>query len=74
MLHTTTRKLMKYGRSLVLTLPNYAALRIEAKPGDLFVVVYDDERRTVTYQRLFSGEQAPRVAIDGINVVSELMP
>jgi hypothetical protein len=73
-LHTATRKLMAYGRSLVLTLPHYAASKMEATGGDIFVVVFDDERMTVTYQKLFKGHLAPRVAIDGRNVDSELMP
>jgi len=50
-IHQAIRKLMRSGRSLVFTLPNFAALKIGAHEGDNFIVRYDDVANTVTYQR-----------------------
>jgi hypothetical protein len=65
MFHTATRKAMRYGRSFVLTIPHAAAQALNVQRGDMFAVVFDDEQRTLTYQRLFSGEKGPKIMING---------
>lgn len=75
MRYTCTRKLMKMSRSsLVLTLPGFVVKKMNAVPGDTFAVVYDDELQTVTYSRVYSGAQAPRLSLNGETIQTELIP
>lgn len=74
-LYTCTRKLMRMSRSsLVFCLPGFVVKKMDAAPGDTFVVVYDDEKHTITYQRLFKGTTGPQVAVNGEKIQSELIP
>ena len=74
MIHVATRRLFKSGRSVAVTVPRYAADRLNLKGGETFVVVFDDERSTLTFQRIFDGTKGPRVEIDGRQVESVMMP
>lgn len=74
MLHTGTRKLMKFGRSLALTVPDFACLKMGAQKGDTFVVIFDDVTGTVMYQRLHAGISAPKIIFNGTPVESQLLP
>jgi antitoxin component of MazEF toxin-antitoxin module len=56
---------MRYGRSYVLTIPYYVAQRLNVQRGDTFTVLFDDERRTVTYQKIFEGTSGPKVEVNG---------
>ena len=64
---------MRYGRSFVLTIPDYAAKAMNVQKGDVFVVIFDDDQRTVTYKRLFNGEHGPKIEIDGKVAVTQVM-
>lgn len=64
---------MRYGRSFVLTIPDYAAKDMNIVKGDVFVVIYDDVQRNVTYKRLFNGETGPRIEIDGKVAITQVM-
>jgi len=74
MLHTTTRRAMRYGRSFVLTVPYYVAQQLQVAKGDTFAIVYDDEKQTLTYRRVMSGVNGPTVEIDGEQFATRLMP
>jgi hypothetical protein len=72
--HMAIRKLMKYGRSLVLTVPNFAATKIGTKRGDLFVCTYDDERNTLTFQPYTVNGKLPGLDPKSADVDVVLMP
>lgn len=74
MFHTTTRRAMRYGRSFVVTIPHYVALKLNVQRGDTFTVLYDDERGTVTYQKIFEGTRGPKVEIHGQMVDTVVIP
>jgi hypothetical protein len=74
MLHTATRRAMRYGRSYVLTVPFFVAQKLNVQRGDTFVIVFDDERNTLTYQRVFQGQEGPKVIIGGLPIESVMMP
>jgi hypothetical protein len=73
-LHTGTRKLARFGRSMALTIPDFAVRKIGAVKGDTFVVIFDDVTGTVMYQRMYPGMSAPKITFNGVTVESQLLP
>jgi hypothetical protein len=68
------RKLMRYGRSLVLVVPHYAAKDLGITRGDVFVCTYDDERKALTYQPYTVGGRGPGVDVNGVKIDTIIMP
>lgn len=74
MIHMAMRKIIRSGRSKVIGLPHYAVERMGIKPGDRFVVFFDDERQTITIQPYSVGGIQPGMNLDGFPVNTVLMP
>lgn len=74
MIHMAMRKIMRNGRSKVIGLPHYVVERMGIKPGDNFVILFDDERKTITAQPFTLGGVGPGVSLDGVRVDTVLMP
>jgi len=72
--HLAIRKLMRYGRSMVLVVPNFAALNLGISRGDLFVCTFDDERKTLTYQAYTVGGKLPGLDPANADIDVVLMP
>lgn len=74
MIHLATRKVFKSGRSRVLGLPDYVVRALGIVPGDVFVITFDDERKTITAQPFTLGGRGPGVNLEGQRVDTMLMP
>lgn len=72
MIHMATRKMFKSGRSRVLGVPDYVVRALGIVPGDVFVITFDDERKTITYQPFTTGGRGPGVDLGG-RVVDTMM-
>ena len=73
MVHITQRKLQRNGKSLILGLPFLAVQKMGVTAGDIFIVTYDDERDTLTFQPYTRGGRGPGVTVDGARVETVVM-
>jgi hypothetical protein len=74
MIHMATRKIIRSGRSKVIGLPQYVVNALGIQAGDTFVILFDDERKTITAQAFTLGGVGPGVNLDGLRVDTVLMP